>query len=159
MAAFLLIGCSSSDATSVNAVPTLVVGKSLKSLELNDQHEKAHKLAADTATVIFAFSKDGAHTCNDYLQTKDASYLADNNAAFIADVSAAPSFIRAMFIMPGLKDFKHTVLVLDDETIAAPFRAGMDTEKIVVVNLENGTITDIQTITTQVELIKVIETK
>ena len=159
LAAFLLIGCSSSDATNTNVEPKLVVGKSLEALTLNDQNEKAHTLAKDTKTVIFAFSKDGAHTCNDYFVTQTPNYLADNKTEFIADVSAAPSLIRSMFIMPGLKDFKHTVLVLDDKALAAPFRSGMDTEKIVVVNLDNGTITKITTITSKDELVKAVEAK
>jgi uncharacterized protein YxeA len=158
LAAFLLIGCSSSDATTNEKLtPKIVLSQALDTGKLKDQNGNIHTLPADTKTVIFAFSKDGAHTCNDYFATKNPEYLAQNKTVFIADVSAAPSLIRSMFIMPGLKDFKHTVLLLDDEQQAAPFRKDMDTEKIVVVNLDNGTISKINTITTQDELIKAVE--
>ncbi len=158
LAALFFIGCSSK-ATNENVVPALVVGKSLSEVTLNDQFDKSHTIQADTTKVIFAFSKDAAHTCNDYFDTKAPSYLADNHTQFIADVSAAPSLIRSMFIMPGLKDFKHTVLILDDESIAAKFRKEMNTEKIVVVRLNNHKVDSIKTISTQSELITEIESK
>jgi len=157
MAAFLFIGCSS-QAVDENVKPALVVGQTL-TLNLKDQNEKAVTIPATTKTVIFALSKDGAHVCNDYFVTKAPTYLADNNSLFVADVSSAPSLIRSMFIMPGLKEFKHTVLVLDDKAIAAPYRAKMDTEKIIVVSTDNSKITNIKMITSEKELIAEIEAK
>ncbi len=155
--ALMFFGCSSK-AVEENVTPILVVTQSLE-LNLNDQHEKSVSIPANTTTAIFAFSKDGAHVCNDYFVTKAPTYLADNNAVFIADVSAAPSLIRSMFIMPGLKDFKHTVLILDSKEVAAGYRAKMDTEKIVVVSLDAGKITSIKNISTEAELIAEVEAK
>jgi hypothetical protein len=157
IAAFLFIGCNST-AGEQNVEPKLVVGKSLN-LNLNNQFEKAQNVPADTKTVIFAFSKDSAHTCNDYFETKAPAYLAQHKTIFVADVSSAPSLIRSMFIMPGLKDFKHTVLVLDDKSVAAGFRAKMNTEEIVVVSVENSKITNIKTINSTKDLITSIEAK
>ena len=94
IAAFLFIGCSST-AGEQNIEPKLVVGKTID-LNLNDQYEKAQSIPADTKTVIFAFSKDSAHTCNDYFETKAPAYLAQHKTIFVADVSAAPSLIRSM---------------------------------------------------------------
>ena len=156
--ALLFIGCSSK-AVDENITPKLVVNKSLNALSLNDQNDNTHKVSTTTKTIVFAFSKDGAHTCNDYFVSKSPSYLADNNTLFVADVSAAPSLIRSMFIMPGLRDFKHTVLILDSKEKAAPFRAKLDTEKIIIVSLDNFKITAIKTITSKDELIKAIESK
>ena len=156
LATFLLIGCSSS-AVEENVKPKLVVGQSIADLKLNDQFEKPHTLNSNTYKLIFAFSKDGAHVCNDFFNTKKPTYIEDHNAQFIADVSAAPSLVRKMFIMPGLKDFKHTVLLLDDKAVAAAFRKDMDVEKIVVVYVLNKEITEIKTITTEEELRKTLE--
>ena len=156
LATFLFVGCSSS-AVEENITPKLVVGKSVADLKLNDQFEKAHSLNPNTYKLIFAFSKDNAHTCNDFFNTKSPTYIEDHNAQFIADVSAAPSLIRSIFIMPGLKDFKHTVLLLEDKATAAPFRKDMDVEKIVVVYILNKEITEIKTITTSEELRKTLE--
>lgn len=154
--ALLFIGCSS-QAVEKDIEAQLVIGKNLQGMQLNDQHEKMHTLPADTKTLIFAFSKDGAHMCNDFFVTKSPTYLEDNNAVFVADVSAAPSLIRSMFIMPGLKDFKHTVLVLEDKVIAANYRANMDIEKVIIVNLENTTVTMVSSVNGETELATAIE--
>lgn len=154
----LIIGCSSDEKVQ-NIEPKLVVGKKISNLKLSDQFEKVHMLNKDTNRLIFAFSKDAAHTCNDFFNTKEASYLANNHTEFIADVSAAPSLIRSLFIIPGLKDFKHRVLLLDDKVQAAPFREAINTEAIVVVYILNNTITEIKTLQTTEELQKEIEKK
>ncbi len=159
--AFLLmmsiIGCSSKGEEPIDVKPKLVLGGTLQNLTLNDQFEKPHTIKADTQKIVFAFSKDVAHTCNDFFVTKEADYLAKNHTQFIADVSAAPSLVRSMFIMPGLKDFKHTVLILDDETKAAPFRKDAEVEKIIIVTINNGTITTLNTLSTAKELQEAIE--
>ncbi|WP_324172901.1 hypothetical protein [Sulfurimonas sp.] len=158
MIAFLFIGCSSKGSEEVVVEPKLVVGKSLDAIVINDQFEKPQTIDANTKKVIFAFSKDVAHTCNDYFVTQEPTYLSENKTQFIADVSAAPSLIRSIFILPGLKDFKHTVLILDDKKIAASFRSGVDVEKIVIVYLENKIITSIRTINSADELKNIILT-
>ena len=157
LAALLLLGCSSKSDENKNIVPKLVVGKSLANLDLKDQFGKPHKLNADTYKVIFAFDKEPAHTCNDFFDTQKPTYLKDHHVQFVADVSAAPSIIRSLFILPGLKDFKHPVLLLNDKSVAAPYRKGIDTTKIVVVSLLNKKITNIKTITTTQQLKKAIE--
>jgi hypothetical protein len=159
LTALLFLGCSSKATEDENIVPRVVVNYSLESLKLNDQNGKPHTISADTKTVVFAFSKDVGHTCNNFFATKADSYLSDNNTMFIADVSGAPSLIRSMFIMPGLKDFKHTVLVIDDKALAASYKAGLNTENIIVVSVNNKIITAINGVSTTDELAKNIEAK
>lgn len=156
LVSLVFIGCSSDDAKNT-AEAKLVVGKSLSALALNDQFEKEHTLSSDTKHVVFAFSKDMGHLCNDFFVTKSTSYLADNKTVFIADVSSAPSIIRSMFIMPGLKDFEHTVLVLDDEDVALSYKSGVDALKIIVVSLENNIITNVKVAFSVNELRAIIE--
>ena len=150
LTALVFIGCSSKGASNIE--PKIVVGKSLNTLTLNDQNGKKHSIKNDTKIVIFAFSKDAAHTCNDYFNEQSPDYLEKHHTQFIADVSSAPSFIRSMFIMPGLKDFKHTVMIFEDKENASGYRAGQDNEKIVVVYLNNKSISSIKTISTAKEL-------
>lgn len=157
--ALFFIGCGEEKAVDTNVEPKIVTGKSVASIKLNDQFSTPHTINSDTKKLVFAFSKASAHTCNDYFDTKDPRYLTDNDTQFVADVSAAPSLIRSMFIMPGLKDFKHTVLILEDKAIAATYRAGLDTEKIIIASLNNGTISNIQSVSSLNELIKIIEAK
>ena len=135
------IGCS--DEVSAPVVSKVAVGKSLESLKLNDQFEKPHTLNAGTTTVVFAFSKDMGHMSNEFFAKQDEDFLAKHHAAFVADVSGAPSLIRSMFIMPGLKDFKHTVLVIEDKNLAASYRNEAHKEELMVLTLENFVIKNI----------------
>ncbi len=156
--ALILLGCSSKEADK-NIEAKLLIQKSVEDLRLNDQHEKEHSIEADTKTLIFAFSKDVGHTCNDFFATKSETYLNDNKAVFVADVSGAPSIIRSMFIMPGLKDFKHTVLVIDDKSVSSGYKAKQESEKIIIVSLQNKIITSINSVSTIAELEAKIEAK
>jgi len=159
VAALLLVGCSPKENTDTKVEAKIVIGNNLADLKLNNQFEKEQALDKNTKKIIFAFSEDMAHLCNDYFVTQTPTYLNENKVQFIADVSAAPSIIRSMFIMPGLKDFKHIVLILEDEKTAMSFRAGVDVEKIIVAYLEDGKITQIKTISTEEELKSTIESK
>lgn len=158
VAALLFIGCSPKEDSNTQVQEKLVVGKSLADLKLNDQFSKEQSLDENTTKIIFVFSEDMGHACNDFFETQEASYLKDNNTQFVADISSAPSLIRSMFIMPGLKDFKHPVLIIEDKNTALGFKANVDAEKIIVAYLEKGKITQIKTISTKEELKKVIET-
>jgi hypothetical protein len=159
LSVIVFLGCSSKSASDVEVESKLVVGNSLESLQLNDQQGVATPLTKETKKVIFAFSKDVGHDCNDFFATKDASYLAKHNAMFVADVSAAPSLIRSMFIMPGLKEFEHTILVIDDKEISSQYKLVEQAEKIVLISLENLMITKIEYLNTPQDLEANLEAK
>jgi len=140
------VGCS--DETVV-ADPKIVVGHSLESLQLKDQFDQRKGIGADTKQVLFAFSKDMAHMSNDFFNTKEPTFLADHHTVFVADVSAAPSLIRSMFILPGLKDFKHTVLLIDDKNMAADYRHDEKAEELMVVDVDHFIIKNISYLHTE----------
>ena len=152
LALLIFVGCSSNATTEQKIEPKLIVENSLADLKLNDQNGNLQGIDAETKKVVFAFSKDNGHTCNDFFATKDASYLKDNNAQFVADVSGAPSMIRSMFIMPGLKDFNHPILVIDNKMLSASYKTEENSEKLVVVLLENQRITEIKYLSSIEEL-------
>ena len=156
LATFLLIGCSS-DAVEQNVEPKLVVGQSIADLKLNDQFEKPHTLNSNTYKLIFAFSKDSAHICNDFFNTKAPTYIEDHNAQFVADVSAAPSLIRKVFIMPGLKDLKHSVSIIEDKVIAAEYIKEAHIEELMVVDVDNFIIKNISYVSTEPNLAKLFQ--
>ncbi|MBU1659793.1 hypothetical protein KKG72_12205 [bacterium] len=159
LTALMFLGCSSKDATEHAVEPKLVVEQSLKNLNLHDQFGTPHAIGSEIKKVVFAFSKDVGHSCNDFFATKGETYLQDNNAVFVADVSGAPSLIRSMFIMPGLKDFKHTILVIDDKALSNAYKPAQNSEKIIVVLLDNNTITEIQYLNSEDELSASLEVK
>ncbi|NCO01870.1 MAG: hypothetical protein GW906_08585 [Epsilonproteobacteria bacterium] len=153
LAALLFIGCSSTS-KDVAVEAKLVVNQTLAGVQLNDQFGKPHTIEADTKKVIFVFSKANGHACNEFFATKSTTYLQENKAVFVADFSAAPSLIRSMFIMPGLKDFNHTILVIDNKNSSAAYKTEENSENIVVASLENLVITEIKYLTTTQELEK-----
>jgi len=134
----------------------LIVGKTLN-LTLKDQFNKNHTVNSDTKRVIFSFSKASTYICNNFFVTKPATYLQNHHAYFISDISSVPSFLRTIFIMPDIREFKHTVLLLDDDNLAASFQKGIDTKKIIVVYVLNKKIFKIKTISTQEELKESLE--
>ena len=152
--AMFFLGCS--EDVKVDVEQKTVVGNSLESLTLNDQFEKPRSLSGDTKKVIFAFSKDMGHMSNEYFDKQDADYLAQHSAVFVADVSGAPSLIRSMFIMPGLKDFKHTVLVIEDENVAASYRIDEHKEALMILDVNNFIIENITYIASEEELAKAL---
>ena len=141
--ALFFLGCSSNDDSFSNIEPQLVKGKSLQQLKLNDQFEKTHTLTADTKKVIFAFSKDMGHLGNDFFSAQDEHYLENNHAVYVADISQVPSLIRSMFVLPGLKDYKHTVLLISDNTDSVRYKPKNNSEKIMIVDVDNFIITNI----------------
>ena len=155
--ALLFIACGSKSEEIATTEAKIAVGKSLTNLSLKDQFDKVHTLGATTSKVVLALDKESAHICNDFFITQTPEYLSEHNTQFIADVSAAPSLIRSMFIMPGLRDFKHTVLILDDKAEAASFRSGLDSTKIIIAHIKDGTITSLQTLASAQELQEAIE--
>ncbi|HBQ45002.1 MAG TPA: hypothetical protein DD716_05065 [Thiomicrospira sp.] len=149
----LLIGCSDKTVEE-NVEPKLVVGMSLEGLNLNDQFGEPRVISEDTKRIIFAFGKDTSHAINDYLLTQSKTYLEDYKVVFIADVSSAPSLIKTIFIMPGLKKLEHKVLVIEDSVVAAPYRKGVSEDMVVVVSVKDRKITEVKQVVPTPEAIK-----
>jgi len=142
--AFSFIGCSSKSSVSRNIEAKLVIGKSLNGMKLSDQNEKSQTLNADTKIVFFSFAKSTGHACNDFLEKKPANFLAKHRAVYVADISAAPSLIKKIFILPDLKKLKFPVLLINNDALSAAYSKGVNKEKIVIVFLENKKIIKIE---------------
>jgi hypothetical protein len=150
--ALVFIGCSSKSEENTNVEPKLVVGKTLIDMELNDQNEKAKKISPDTKVIFFSFSKPMGHACNEFLEAKPAEFLAQHKAVYVADVSAAPSIIKNMFILPDLKELEFPILLINDDKLSAEYTKGMNKDTIVVVYLDNLKITKIENLKGSKEL-------
>jgi len=146
MLAFTFIGCNSKSDENKNVEAKLVVGKSLSDFKVADQNENPQTISANTKIAFFSFSKKMGHECNAFLEKKPANFLKDNNAVYVADVSAAPSLIKKMFILPDLKKLKFPILLINDDTLSAEYSKGMDKESIIVVSLDNDKIVKVDTL-------------
>ena len=59
--------------------------------------------------------------------------------------------------MPGLKDFNHPILIIDNGVVSAAYKTEENSEKIVLVMLDNQIITEIKYLNNVKELEKEIE--
>ncbi len=140
-AVFALAFTACSGEPPKNVEPRAVVGKSLEGATFNDQFDKPHTIASDTTKVVMVFSKDKGHEVNEFFASKTPRFMAEHHVQFIADMSSAPSVIRSMFIIPGLKDFKHTVLLITDDATSAAYKPAGHEEQIMILTLERYKIT------------------
>ncbi len=155
-ATLFLVGCSNNKELQEKATAKLEKGKSLKDFQLKDQHGTLKQLPQDTKYVIFSFSKPTGHVCNEFLNSLPADYLAKHHAAYVADVSPAPSIIKNMFILPDLKKLKFPILLINDDQLSAEYSKGMKKDTIVVVVLNNMKIVDIKNLHTKEDLEKLL---
>jgi len=60
-----------------------------------------------------------------------------------------PTVIRNTFALPDFRKSPYSVALIYDKTIAATYKNEKDADKITIVTLDNGVVTDLQTITTE----------
>ncbi|MEA3353034.1 MAG: hypothetical protein U9Q33_04355 [Campylobacterota bacterium] len=133
------------------------LNKPLPKFELLDQFDSVHFNENSTKKLIFAFSKDIGHNVNEFLEKQKKSFLEDNDAKFIIDLSAAPSFVRSLFIVPKLEKYKYPVLIIDEEEVSKQFINFKHQEKVMLVTLDKQKVKNIEFLTDVNELKKAIE--
>lgn len=116
-------------------------GDNLLSLKVQDQFEKDMIISTKTAKIMIAFSKEKGAEIKTYLDA-NPNYLKSQNILYFADVSAAPSIITSIFMIPKFKEYNYSMGVIRDEELALRFpkKEGM----ITMFTLENGIVKDIE---------------
>jgi hypothetical protein len=133
---------------SASATKGLAVDSKL-SFTLPDQFDKPVTLTPETKKVIFVFAKATGHTVREFLKKQDKNYLPSRNALFVADVSGMPNVIRNTVALPDFRKSPYSVALIYDKAIAATYKNEKDADKITVVTLKNGIVSDLQTLTTE----------
>jgi len=116
---------------------------------LPDQFDKAVTLTSETKKVIFVFAKATGHTVKAFLKKQDKEYLPSRHTLFVADISGMPTVIRNTFALPDFKKSAYSVALIYDKAIAKAYKNEKDADKITIVTLNNGVITDLQTLTAE----------
>jgi len=131
------------------------VGESVMPLSLNDQFGKRHSLKVMPKTLVMAFEKGTAAMVNEYLAAKDKTYLSNNKAAFVAEISQMPRFITESFALPKMRKYPHTILLIDDEEqgLKYPYQEN----KVTVMKFNGNFLSGIKFVATQEELKSAIE--
>ena len=120
----------------------MVVNQPIEQFNLKDQFDRSYKVTKDTKKIIFAFAKQSGHLVKDFLNTQKADYLSKRDMLFIVDASAMPSFMK-MFILP-FTGYTYPILTIEDEEISKRYINNKNSEKIMVVVLDNVKIVDIK---------------
>jgi len=154
---FAINGKSHYDPTKYHATATkgLSVG-SILSFTLPDQFDKPVTLTPETTKVIFVFAKSTGHTVREFLKKQDKNYLPSRHTLFVADVSGMPTIIRNTFALPDFRKSPYALALIYDKAIASAYKNEKDADKITIVTLKNGVITELETVTTEEALQKVL---
>lgn len=111
---FLLLG----SAALANAA-VLGVGDPLPKLRLATQHEQAASPALNARQWLFAADNDAANLAGALLDGQAASWLADTQRVYLADIHKMPALIARMVALPRLRDKPYPILLgRDADTLA-----------------------------------------
>ena len=127
------------------------------SFTLPDQFDKSHTLDNSISTIIFVSSKATGHEVKEFLKEKPADYLQKHHALFVADISPMPVVIRNTFALPDLKKQHYSVLLIYDKEFAKNFKKGTVEDKIAIVELKNGIVSDLKFIEDDDDIEKALE--
>lgn len=120
---------------------TIKVSENLATLKVNDQFDKPMAVTNDTKKIIVAFSKEKGEEIKAYLDA-NPNFLKEQNALYLADVSAAPSFVTSLFMVPKFKKYSYSMGLIRDEDVAAKFPR--QEEMMTVISLKDSVVTNIE---------------
>lgn len=100
---------------SVASAAPLAVGDAFPKLDnMQDQHEVAYAVPADTRYVAVAFTMSVGKAANRYFATEGADFLPSEHAVFIANIYGMPGIGR-FFAMPKMRKYPHRIMLADAE--------------------------------------------
>ena len=115
-------------------------GEQIVPLDIKDQFTKNIPITAQTKQIIVVFSKEKGEGMKLFFEA-NPTYLADNNAVYLMDISSVPSLVMSMFMLPKLEKYNYSVGLLENEKDIAYFPKKENC--ITVITLENLTVTSI----------------
>ena len=141
LTAFLAIAAMASSLTQGSDIPTLTI---------KDQFEKNHLVDANVKTILFSATKEESATIRDFIDSKGKEgFLTSNNIAYIADITGMPSLITKFFALPKMKKYEFPILLIDE---ANKTLFPVQEDKISIITVENGKVSDIKYVKTAEEL-------
>lgn len=114
------------------------VGESLKPFTLNDQHDQAFSLDANTRVLLAASDMDGAKLVKAALADQPKGWLEARHTTFVADIQGMPALIGKLFAIPKMRDYSYRV-VLDREGQVVPEYA-VPAGQVQWLQLDNGKV-------------------
>lgn len=143
-------GAQAQSSTSAPTGSTLALNHSLPTLQLNDQHDKAWQVPADTRLVLFAAGRKASSLVQTVLEKEAKDFLAQRHTVYLADMSKMPAFATRMFALPSLREMPFPVGVsLNEATLAAWPR---QPDSLTLISLANGVVQGVAYATTEADL-------
>ena len=105
-------------AAAVSADP-YVLGSTLPSFGLEDQHGEWHEVDASVRLILFSRDMDGGDLIRDALADAEPGFLATHGAVYIADISRMPRIISRMIAVPRMRKRPYPLLLDRDGDLTA----------------------------------------
>lgn len=116
---------------------------------LPDQFDRIHTIKSNISKIIVSFDEDTSKLINEYLFKKEYKFLYKHRTIFISDISNNSSLITKMFILPKMRDYKHTILVIYDNKGEKFLRK---IHKATIYSLNHGVVNNIKYISSKKQL-------
>lgn len=145
---FALIASANQPAGTVRLGDSLV-------LELKDQHDRDVGINEQTNLILFAADKSTSALMSKILEDLPPTTLKDKKAVYVADISGMPGFITKMVAIPKMQKRPYTIAIVKDEAQSKIFPQKNDA--ITIIKLKSGKVTEINFVTKQEEIIKVLQ--
>jgi hypothetical protein len=132
------------------ATAAVRVGQPLPALALTDQHDKAWQVPAHARLVLFAAGRKASNLVQAVLENEPSDFLAQQRAAYLADMSKMPAFATRMFALPSLREMPFVVgISLTESTLANWPR---EADAVTLIELSGGVVTRLAYAKTPAEL-------
>lgn len=131
-------------------------GQKVLPFSLPNQYGKTIQVGADTQIILYVPDKKASNIVRSLLDTKGPEYVPKRKMAVVSDLSNAPSFVRTLFILPGLKAYAYDMLIIEDEFSPVIFKSEL--EKVSVIVVDSGIQKSVQMAASKEELENIIDT-
>jgi uncharacterized protein YxeA len=145
-------------AITIVGADTIKVSSALNSLnKFAFENAQGAKLTipSNVRTIVVSYEKYTGKLVNNYLDSKNPTYLDKLNAVFIADISEMPSIVITLFALPKIRKYKHTVYLHYSDEFAKYIPA--KDKKITIIKIKNQKVKSISYIGTKSELKNILE--
>ena len=95
------------------------MGDTVNAFQLEDQFGKSDRVDEATGLILFSRDMDGGEVLSAALEGKNAEYLADRQAVYVADISGMPGLVARLFALPKMRKRGYPMLLDRDGEVTA----------------------------------------
>ncbi|MBE9572895.1 MAG: hypothetical protein IMF11_19900 [Proteobacteria bacterium] len=130
-------------------------GSMIEPFELSDQHGKPHTVNEYIRLIIFASDREASDIVHEALKSHNDTYLSAHQTVYILDISAIPSIICRMFVLPKMRKYSYSVLLdkKSDTTHMLPRKQG----HVTLIKLDKMVVESVKFVHSSGELTRAIK--